>query len=868
MSDSLTASLTAFQATLSPQEQSELTSMERAAMIAETRDLLIKARRNKGGAMGTMSRQAQAAPPPQGAPPAGEITSQKLPVEPPPVPGAPPEDKTGQGAPGAPPPPPPQAPPVSVAAQAAPMPPAPPATPPMPATAEPADEGIEGYIDEKEEEASDDLSGGEMGLKEPAKIAAYVETYGHLRIRPTVKNALEVFDPNTNATVMLIRPNAVTRKNASRLRKCAVNVLATIAHHGLVKTAQMWKGQIKRATGGVVDYGTNVMQVKPKFDDESINDRGETTMQQDLTLGVDTTTGEGDELAAEEQPETRQPAGLSGKAAVRKIAQVCDNCGGPVAEPGETICAACKAKRKQADKIPSGGGILPAHETNMADPPTKSPEGNSLSSLEHADDNMEDKRPEKDKGSDDTLADAITTFANETLTAGLRRAQAAQPGELPMEQTGGCGGFTAPPKKESQDATPPMEQPMEQTAYGAVAPPPPPPISPPPVTAAHKTAGDKCPWCNGTGYEDVPGLSGGDFNESCVGCGGKGTFAAFIERRPDQRANYPNLTASKKAQQEPAAPGMGPDVLPQEAQEEDPTGMTDEQKFARLYRKRAEKQIAENTRKFIARFVRCLRVAARRQALNLEPNQLKIAVADALMTEAPLSKHEVYVPMDARTATFLIERGLDQRNALAFVDSLIKRSAAFMKMSDEALTQVEDDLETIQPVAPSEKEAQAEAPKQPSVMPGMPQMAQQPEPDPDVNPEMVPGMDGGGMPMEGQGDPGFEQPPPMEQTALDLVDWAKQEESEPEHQTAQGDPGVAGQPGGMELDNPLTQTEAAAARAAMLRRRAAGGNLSINTGIAEPPAPSTTGNSKRDQIRFAVGATKNAALHNYFGGRR
>lgn len=776
MTDRLAASLQAFQSTLSPQEQSELTSMERAAMIAETRDLLSKARKNKGGAMGTsMSRQAQATPPPQGVPPVGPApkTSQGDPTAPV-MPGAPPP-KEGQGIAGTPPAPSPQAPP-TVTGQAQPPPPAPPATPPMPATAQPdpgvdpaAGTGIEGYIDEKEQQASDDLSGGEMGIKEPAKIAAYVEAYGHLRIRPTVKNALEVFDPTNNATLMLIRPNTATRKNAQRLRRCAVDVLASIAHHGLVKTAQLWRGQIKRAAGGVVDYGTAAMSVQPKFSDESINDRGETTMQQDLALGVDTTTGEGDNLTAKDKPGTRQPAGLSGKA---------------------------------AQKVPEKGGILPGHDTNMADPPAKSPEGNSLSALDNVDDNLEDKRPTKSKGSDDTLADAITTFANETLTAGLRRrAQTAQPGEPPMgmEQTGGCGGFKP---KQSQDAVPPMDMPPPPAEKGAQGVPgaPPPPPAPMPQMA-----------------QDDPGMA-------------------------------------------PPAPGMGADALPQTAQGDDPTMMTDEQKIARLYRKRAEKQVAENTRKFIARFVRCLRVAARRQSLNLEPNQLKIAVADALMTEAPLSKHEVYMPMDARTATFVIERGLDQRNAMAFVDSLIKRSAAFMKMSDEALTQVEEDLEQIQPVAPSEKGAQMDNPAQPSVMPGMPQMAQD---SPDADPGMVPGMDGG-MPMEGQSAPMTD--PSM---GMPMEGQADDPSMDPNMggmpMEGQDDPGVAGQPGGMELDNPMTQTEEQ--RAAAIRRRASGGNLPINTGVAAPPMP-PSGNGKRDQIRFAVGATKSAALHNYFGGRR
>ena len=849
MSDHLTASLKAFQSTLSPQEQTELSTMERAAMIAETRDLLNKARQNKGGAMGTsMNKSAQATPPPQGAPPVGpdpKIGQETTTAPVPPVtPGAPlPGDKTGQAVDT---PPPVQAPPVvtgqAEAPPAAPPPaPAPPAPTPVAAAspgAEPGASGIEGYIDEKQQQAGESLSGGEMGIKEDnpaAKVAAYVEAYGHLRIRPTVKNALEVFDPQNNATLMLVRPNTATRKNAQQLRRCAVDVLASIAHLGLVKTAQKWKAQIKRADGGIVDYGTNVMQTKPKFDDDSINDRGETTMQQDLALGVDSTTGEGDNFTGKDKPETRQPAGLSGKAASKQAGEVpCDGCSGTgkretacqycygtgkqwnrdasnkqVATEGP--CSHCNGLGKVAQKVPEKGGILPGHDTNMADPPAKAPEGNSLSSLDNEDDNMTDKRTTKDKGSDSTLDDAITTFANETLTAGLRIAQAAQTGEPPMTmgmpgKDGGCGGFD-PKQSQSPGMDNPMVPPPEtQTAQGAPgAPPPPPP--PMPATA-----------------------QGADPN---------------------------------------AAPGMGADVLPQTAQQEtdpnaaDPSMMSDEQKIAHLYRKRSEKLVAENTRKFIARFVRCLRVAARRQALNLEPNQLKIAVADALMTEAPLSKHEVYMPMDARTATFICERGLDQRNALAFVDALIKRSAAFMRMGDEALTQVEEDLENIQPVAPSEKkEGQAVPPGQPSAMPGMPQMA---EPGPDADPGMVPGTDGG-MPMQGQGEPGMDP-------SMGGMPMQGQGQGEPGMDPSTGDPGmgmeadpdpgVSGQPGGMELDNPMTQEQKAAA----IRRRASGGNLPINPGAVAQPEPPAQ-NDKRSQVRFAVGATKNAALHNYFSRGR
>lgn len=695
----LAETLRKFESTLTPAEVTQLSEQERSAMRAETRELFARARA-KGG--GQMSKSAQAAVPPNGQmppiPPAGKAGQMPLPPE-----GAAGTDPTACG---------------SACAEApVPVPPVAP-SPQQPVQAE----GIDDYINEVDQQNAGALSSNEMGIKEPenkvaSKVQAYRDAYAHIRIRPTAKQTLEVFDSKTAQVLMTLRPNTSTRNDQAKLRRMAVSVLRSIGSEGLAKTAELWKAQVHTASGGIVDYGTMAMHPAPKNNDNSINDRGETTMQQDVTLGVDSTTGEGNNLTTTEQPETREPAGLS--------------------------------KSSQA----KGDGILPGHDTNLADPPPEAPQGNALSVLDNAEDNLEDKRTPKDKGSDSSLDDAITTFANETLTASLRRSQ-TEP-----QMNGSV------PAKSAQQ--PPAQPPMPEM----------------PVT----------------GQEQQP-------------------------------------QPMPPVQPIEAAPGMGGDVLPADPSTVDPSTMSDEQKIAHFHRKRAEKEIAQNTRDFIARFVRSIRIAARRQALNLEPNQLKIAVADALMTEAPISRREVYQPMDARTATFVIERGLDQANALAYVDGLVRRAGAFMKMSDEAIAQIEEDLNVIQPVEPSTEKEGQENPASPGVMPQMPQMAQTETETDDMS--MVPGAD------DYAADPMMQDPSQMLP------------------QEADEDPGVAGQPGGMEL--PMQQTPEQ--RAASIRQRAASGNLPINTGAAVATATAQPFD-KRAQIRFAVGGTKSAGLRSFFGNR-
>lgn len=632
-------------------------------------------------------------------------------------------------------------------AQAATPPPAP-VMPPPPVTAEPEPDAIGEYIDEQELDKSN-LTDNEMGLKEPVptKTAAYVEAYGNLRIRPTAQKTLEVFDPTNGLAIMHVRPNLKTRSDPNMLRKCAVEVLANIAHEGLAKTAQRFRAQLKQA-GGVVDYGDTSMQKNLNIDKNSLEDDADSNMKQKVEPDVSSTTNTVSTTMAD-APAKRQPEGLSGKAA----------------------------------QISSGSGALDGHETNMADKPQESPTGNALTSLENSGDNMTDVRNMKDKGDDSALDDVITTFANETLTAGRRQVGAqSAPMVTPMEvKESGCGGFETPKKSDADSGAP-------------------------------------CGTPPNTHFWNKVGWDPENPRWTCIHCG------AIVDGAEKPSETDTGRQAQAPAPPPPAAPTPPPAPVTAEPDPDpapvglDPEKMTPEQKLAHLYRKRAEKEVAQKTREFVAKFTRCVRMAARRQALNLEPNNLKIAIADSLMSEGALSKHETYVPMDARTATYTIERGLDQKASLAFVDSLLHRAAAFMRMGAEALTQVEEDLDKIQPVAPPMKE-EAQGSNSPSVMPKMPQMAQ---------------------------DPAMQPPPPMPQMSEPDPGMQQMDEAGPE----MGPPQMDMQPAIEE------QQERAASR----RQAAWQGNLPINPSAVTPPQPQ---NDKRNAIRFAVGGTKSAALHSF-----
>jgi hypothetical protein len=190
--------------------------------------------------------------------------------------------------------------------------------------------------------------------------------------------------------------------------------------------------------------------------------------------------------------------------------------------------------------------------------------------------------------------------------------------------------------------------------------------------------------------------------------------APMPQQMPPMQAQAPvdpNMAPVAQAPMTPQAPGSVPPVQAAAPVEPSPDMTPEQEKVLAAYMKeKIAKEVQTATRNFVAKFVRCIRLSARRQAMNMEPNQIKIAMADALMTPAMLSRHEEFVPMDERTATFVIEQGLNVPSALSYTDSLIKGAQRFFKMSDIALAQVEEDLSHQTPTTPQPVEGQMEPP--------------------------------------------------------------------------------------------------------------------------------------------------------------
>jgi hypothetical protein len=132
-------------------------------------------------------------------------------------------------------------------------------------------------------------------------------------------------------------------------------------------------------------------------------------------------------------------------------------------------------------------------------------------------------------------------------------------------------------------------------------------------------------------------------------------------------------------------------------------------RLERLYQGRMAKAADETAKKMatlektavdkaIAKLSRAIKLASRRQALNLEFSPLKAAMHDVLVSELELDSEYVYPGMDNMTASRLVEAA----SATAFsefTESLMSRAAEFLKMSDEALTSIEVDVKNLRPVS-------------------------------------------------------------------------------------------------------------------------------------------------------------------------
>jgi hypothetical protein len=133
-----------------------------------------------------------------------------------------------------------------------------------------------------------------------------------------------------------------------------------------------------------------------------------------------------------------------------------------------------------------------------------------------------------------------------------------------------------------------------------------------------------------------------------------------------------------------------------------------------LYQKRLDAKVAsfeKDKKEFLAtftdRFVKAMKIVARRQALNLEHSPIKEAMTEALLNPRPLSGGYEYEPMDESLAINLVEAsineplvdGSDKAAWEAHIDGLIERTAEIMKMNDEALMQIEADLKNMTAMA-------------------------------------------------------------------------------------------------------------------------------------------------------------------------
>lgn len=159
-------------------------------------------------------------------------------------------------------------------------------------------------------------------------------------------------------------------------------------------------------------------------------------------------------------------------------------------------------------------------------------------------------------------------------------------------------------------------------------------------------------------------------------------------------------THAKKALDMPvAAPGTMPAMAMTAAQKKYVS------RVERLYKNRMTnvtsdhaKKLAEVTKvaeKTIAdRFARALKLAARRQALNLEVSPIKSAMFDVLTTEVDIDSDTFYPGMDQVTASTLIEASVSGFDP--FIESIVKRASEFVAMSDEAFVALESDVKNIQ----------------------------------------------------------------------------------------------------------------------------------------------------------------------------
>jgi hypothetical protein len=130
-------------------------------------------------------------------------------------------------------------------------------------------------------------------------------------------------------------------------------------------------------------------------------------------------------------------------------------------------------------------------------------------------------------------------------------------------------------------------------------------------------------------------------------------------------------------------------------------------RLERLYKGRLDRSKAESAEKLASlektavekaqtKLLRALKLAAKRQALNLEESPLKAKMFDVLASEMDIDHDSYYPGMDAEVASRLIEVTAAE-SFDGFVDSIVKRATEFLAMNEDALKAIEADIKNLRP---------------------------------------------------------------------------------------------------------------------------------------------------------------------------
>lgn len=128
-----------------------------------------------------------------------------------------------------------------------------------------------------------------------------------------------------------------------------------------------------------------------------------------------------------------------------------------------------------------------------------------------------------------------------------------------------------------------------------------------------------------------------------------------------------------------------------------------EANYRQLYSSRAKKMAEDAVKEFADKFNLCVRIASSRMRLNQDSHPFKVAAADVLLSDdVEFSDGDKFVPMDARTASELIEL-ISAEGHDTFVTHLLARAADLMDKDMKYLSDVDADLQNLAPISvPSE----------------------------------------------------------------------------------------------------------------------------------------------------------------------